>query len=293
MRRFITTLIALTFVVLSFGQDKQSRVTLKNGVTVTGSIKEFNPASHITLVIAGFETRIEMSDISTIEEAKIDSTTPISSGGKGKEREIQPISDGTYPESYTIEVGPFSIEMVLIPGAFFQMGYDGHGSLKMRSEPIHDVIVHSYYVNKEPLSKELVKYLRTKKVRDIKKDGPYSPTSWYEAYTATKKLAENTGLPIDLITEAQWEYLMTTSNKDRLSILKDESNYCPDYLRDYEESEEPVVDPVQENPSASVFFRVQRSIKGEKSAVYARYDDNSFLGGQPAIRISFPASALK
>lgn len=48
-------------------QTPLAKVTLKNGVTFTGDLKELNPREYIILIIAGKESRISMEDIDTIE----------------------------------------------------------------------------------------------------------------------------------------------------------------------------------------------------------------------------------
>ena len=46
------------------------KVTLKNGVTITGDLKELVTTDHITLIIGGVESIISMDEVSSIEQMK-------------------------------------------------------------------------------------------------------------------------------------------------------------------------------------------------------------------------------
>ena len=58
----------LLLPLLTNGQEKQAVVKLKSGTTLSGVIKSIDPLDAVTIVIAGVETKIKMSDIEKIEE---------------------------------------------------------------------------------------------------------------------------------------------------------------------------------------------------------------------------------
>ena len=157
MKRLFCILFSLYLVSFCFAQQKVARVTLKSGVTITGAVIELNPISHIVIQVAGINSRLEMNEVASIEDV---SSNNNSISLESIESESTIIDQGDYPDNYTLKVGPYEIEMVLVRGALFNMGYDGKGSLRKNSEPVHKVQLSSFYVNKTSLSKELVTYLK-------------------------------------------------------------------------------------------------------------------------------------
>ena len=49
-------------------QGKQVKVTMRNGTVIVGNLKEFDPLNHITLFIAGVESRIPMSEVAYVDQ---------------------------------------------------------------------------------------------------------------------------------------------------------------------------------------------------------------------------------
>ena len=62
MKKLLFMLIALLPIVAS-AQSGQSVVTLKNGTELKGTIKAIDPTDALTIVIAGVEAKIKMSDV--------------------------------------------------------------------------------------------------------------------------------------------------------------------------------------------------------------------------------------
>lgn len=280
MKHAITIFLALVICSVGFSQERVSKVVLKNGVTVTGRIVEFNPVSHIVLNVAGFDSRIEMSDIDSIEEAKTDGPVTIDRN--------QTVIDATqYEETVFIQVGPYSIEMVLIPGAVFEMGYDGRGSRAMGSEPVHPVQLSSFYINKSPLRKEVVDFIIDGKETQNRKD--YSTSIWKNANRTAEALASTTNLPIRLITEAQCEYVSTSDFAiSKLDIKKNETVFCYDFYSEYRKTSIPQVDPIGPNDGSEHVIRYFNA-KGEE--VYTRLPSSGKLVVN-SFRITIPASSL-
>lgn len=49
-------------------QDKQVKVMMRNGTVILGNLKEFDPLDHITLIIAGVEAKIPMSEVAYVDQ---------------------------------------------------------------------------------------------------------------------------------------------------------------------------------------------------------------------------------
>lgn len=240
MRKILGIIIIILLALSTnvFAQQKTAKVTLKNGSSFTGVVTELNPVSHVTIVIAGFENKISMSDVLSIE----DIATPGNIALPNKKKFLVIEDAVNYPKSFVLKAGPYEIEMILVTGGVFSMGYDGDGSVRMGSEPIHDVLLNSFYVNKEPLSKDLVKYLKKGKVENSRNNSKFSPDGWKEAYSVVEMLAKATGTPAELITESQWEYVAVTQ-KGVFDPGSEEVNFCRDRYGDYPKVDSPLVNP--------------------------------------------------
>ena len=265
------------FCILGFAQDKQVTVSLKTGTTLTGIVTEIDPASHIKMVIAGIETTLKMSDIQAIHET---------SGLIPDQKKQDPVTVNNLPEIYTLKVGPYEIEMALIEGNTFSMGYDGRGSVGMHSEPVHEVTLNSFYVNVKPLSEDVVDYLNGKINTDTEPDA-FETSDYEKVFETVRKIARKADLPINVITEAQWEYIATTDNVFKLDI-QDELNYCLDYFADYKKTPNPQIDPTGPKSGDS---HVLRFYSMKNHYVHKRFQlPHNF--NKTRIRFTFPASAL-
>lgn len=277
MKRFILLLLAFLLCLNASAQKTSGSVTLKNGTTLTGVITEIDPASHIKMNIAGVETTIKMQDVQSIEG--IAATVPA--------REEPKVAESSnLPETYMLKVGPYEIEMLLVRGGQFAMGYDGPGSRDMRSEPVHDVILSDFYVNREPIAEDIVNYL-TKGTVEHSRNRYYSPRSWKSANNIAQLLAKNTDIPVQLITEAQWEYIATGQEVHMLTLDLNECNYCFDFLDDYVFSSRPKVDPKGPQNGSTHVLRSFRDMS--KAASRALRSPSVF--DHAAIRVTIPAAA--
>lgn len=190
----------------------------------------------------------------------------------------------SFPPTYTITVGPYEIEMVLLKGDTFSMGYNGQGSRSMNSEPVHEVTLSSFYVNAKPLSKEMVSFLK-KGSGSGKSESTYRPSGRKDAKEIVDKIAELTDLPVSLISEAQWKY--TATNRGEV-FNSGEGVYCLDFYSDYLSNHQN--DPTGPKMGRSSVIRIMSN----DSDIYARFD--SFKTKPTlfsAIRFTLPASALK
>ena len=287
MKRIICLFVTVLSFSICFAQQKVAKVTLKSGATITGTIVELNPVSHLVIQVAGINSRIEMVDVMSIDDIVSASTetntipTEVSNTGSiVLDRE-------NYPESYVLKVGPYDVEMVLVRGALFDMGYDGRGSMSKHSEPVHQVQLSSFYVNKAALSKDIVYYLRKGKEKHSNKDNSYFPRKSKNAIKATEALSDITKQPFKLITEAQCEYILTSDNIKKFDLCKKEIIVCNDYYGDYPKSSNLQIDPVGPREGR---HRVYRDFTAENSDIYTRYWSHEPIIN--TIRVSIPASQL-
>ena len=275
MKRIATLLLGLFLCFVCYAQGT-TRVTLKNGTVLTGSIVEMNPTSHLILKIAGYDSKIDMKDVATIEEVGAPASPP------------QAVSQN-YPDTYMLAVGPYQIEMVLVPGGTFMMGYDGPGSRNMHSEPVHEVLLSPYYVNRRPISKDVAKYLEDGIEKHGTKEKTYVPSSDQDAKGIAELISQKTHLPVTLITEAQCEYVFSSGNIDNLELKDYDIVYCHDSYAPYRTSPTPQVDPVGVLAGKSL---VRRFFYAAGTDIYFRFGPDRLTMAN-TIRISFPASAIK
>ena len=64
------------FPLMASAQNGQSVVTLKSGTELKGTIKAIDPTDALTIVIAGVEAKIKMTDIARIEEVSSSMVEP-------------------------------------------------------------------------------------------------------------------------------------------------------------------------------------------------------------------------
>ena len=282
MKHIILVFMAFCVSILCVAQQKSAKVTLKNGKSFSGVVVEFNPATRVVLSIAGFDAKFDMEDVVSVEEIATirQEETDLSS------EQVIVEDTSKYPETYTLNVGPYEVEMRLIKGGVFSMGYEGRGSLGMDSEPVHQVALHSYYVNSKPLSNDLVSYLKSGKEKHSKNIRAYNTQSYKEIEDITNRLSEQSGISVKLITEAQWEYAAT-----RLDDLfeNNERNFCRDFYAPYESNQVMQVDPQGPTKGSVHVCRLFASFP----TMYSRMTLRASTVPNPfAIRVSIPANAL-
>jgi len=285
MRRLILCLYILFSCIFCLGQEKSVRITLKSGTVLTGQLVELDPSSHLVLRIADIDSRIEMDSVSSIESEN----TIVASQQTDTQEPFVESFDG--PSSFIIPLKGEQIEMVLINGGDFLMGYDGRGSRSFCSEPIHPVRLNSFYVSKTPVSIEQARIILEKKNIGIANSfGNYAPSSWNFANTVAEKLAEHSGLPVHMITEAQWEYIATSKYVKSIIYQDYEYEWCYDLFDTYPETEEPVLNP--SGPETG-YLHTFRGWFSEKNEYYKRnkaYSGNS-IGA--VVRIVLQAADYK
>ena len=62
----IVLFLLLLFCVPCFSQNKHVKVLLRNGASVEGVVKEFDPLDHITIMVGDLESKIPMSQVAYV-----------------------------------------------------------------------------------------------------------------------------------------------------------------------------------------------------------------------------------
>ena len=267
------------------------KVTLKSGVTITGDLKELVTTDHITLIIGGVESIISMDEVSSIEQ--MNSINSEIQGGKPHKLvygQYQITDTKQYPDSFVLNIGDQKITMLLVRGGWFNMGYDDRHSWSWGSEPVHRVLLSSFYVSKQLLNRRVVDYIQQKKKPNtsIKPFGTYSRKV---AETIINQLASETKLPYRLITEAEWEYFAIMPFAESIFSSQYIVEWCSDYYGDYLEKEQ--INP--QGPSSGNTYVVRSyspDNKKWKRQKRASTYSTKYGGSEATIRIAISADSI-
>ena len=306
MKRLILILSLLFMGILCMAQSN-TRVVLKNGTTITGKLKEFNPTSHVILSVSGIDSRIEMVDVASLESLDAEKVSD-EPQDKWKEailvtleptptlddvpKEILALENYSFPDTYTINIGDVQMEMVLIPGGLFRMGYDGRGSWKMSSEPIHNVYVNSFYISKSSLTEDDVASIKGKGNRNKKANKkPYTTLNWDSSSKIVSLLSEKTGMKLRLPSEAEWEYIVSNTGLSRkISFNKGEANFCYDFFSEYPNTKTIVVNPL--GPEKGQAHVVRFYSEEAEDYCYRHVQQYTSIGDPAQLRFVIRASDL-
>ena len=81
MKKLLLILLLL-ITILSYAQNRQVKVSLRNGASVEGMVKEFDALDHITIIVGGLETTIPMSQVAYVSNIEENNTKGIESSSQ-------------------------------------------------------------------------------------------------------------------------------------------------------------------------------------------------------------------
>ncbi len=279
-RHFWAILLLLLCCCFAPLRAEEVKVTMKSGSTITGELKELIATDHVTIIIAGVESVIPMTEVSSIENA---SSSQASTQGVKPSKlvygQYQITDTKQYPDSFILEIGGQELTMVLVKGGWFNMGYDGRHSLSWNTEPIHKVTLSSFYVSKQVLNRHAAEtVLKKKKISDSVK--PYSCKYRQDAEEMIEIIRELFGAPYRMLTEAEWEYTTLMPFADAIFEENDNNEWCSDYWEKY-----PAADQINPKGPSSGKSDVLRSyssgnnkwkrMKGDNATQKKEYSFNS------------------
>ena len=283
-------ILLLMFVALTCNAQTSSvKVTLKSGVVISGTLKELVVTDHITVNVSGVESIIPMTEVDKIEhiEGK-DNVEPknVSNVLTPEKYGIYEITDqGNYPESFVLELDGQKITMILVRGGVFNMGYDDRHSLSMKSEPVHQVTLSSFYISKEAISRRVTQKLLGLKIKNDKKiDNFFATDKWDDASRLVQAIADATHKPYRMVTEAEWEYASLMPFAKQIFGEERYQEWCYDFFDEYESTS-------QVNPTGPTNGKkhVTRSFNGRRNI----WDRKMLEQEKAFVRIVINASSIK
>lgn len=236
MKRLFLILSFVFMMFAAYGQTSKAKVTLKNGVVVTGILKEFVLNDHVTISISGLDSTISMNEIDSIEnlEDAVTNEKEPALLDRGKYGSYKILDETPYPETIKLELDGQTFTLYLVKGGVFNMGYDDRHSLAMKSEPVHQVTLSSFYVSKESVSRQLANSILSPKSKNNKRDeNYYSTADWDDADKIVKAIAEMSHKPYRMLTEAEWEYTSLMPFAKEIFGAQRYTEWCSDFFGAY------------------------------------------------------------
>lgn len=274
MKKIILAIVIILSIVPSaLAQQRSVKVTLKNGTTITGTVKSFDPLETIVVNVAGFDSTIPMDKVEKVEDMSISQNVQNNNleDIPTKDNPLIVTDDGVYPDSIIIDIAGVKYPFVLVRGGDYLMGYDGDGSMKMNSEPVHRVKVSSFYISKWLLSTYEVQKLQNKK---LKKAQTYTSYDDKDILGIISLIDKYTKLPIRLPLEVEWEYAARYSKKNEIfQVSPYVWELCQDIYSNYDNGAV-LLDPVGVGKTDA---RVCRAFLSKSDLPYKRLSSSSIM----------------
>lgn len=244
----------MPLMVLQVMGSGKVKVKLKAGTTLIGELKSLDPMQKVVITIAGQEATIPMSEVENIEmvqeaepepappapkQTPVVSTPPPARIDLGNNK-LMVTETNSYKERVTISLGDLQVEMILVPGGDMNMGYDGSGSMSMKSEPIHKVSVTSFYISTQPLPAWYVsKFIGSKGVKGSGSE-PAEVPKYKNVEAFMSMLSQESGGMLRLPTEAEWEYAACSDQQGEIFTIaqgnKPAYEWCSDFWGEFDRS---------------------------------------------------------
>ena len=268
-------------------QDKQVTVKLITGTVIKGILKSFDPMTKIVMIIAGQETSILMSNVASVE---MDQGIPAAVG-----QPAMLVTETTgKSERISIKIGQTPVEMVLVNGGRMNMGYDGDGSRKMHSEPVHEVVVTSFYISTQPLPASFVTGIVGTKNVDGTGNEPAQVKSCDDVEKVVAAVVRQSGQSLRLPTEAEWEYAASCDNQNAIFSIAEGKvaafEWCSDYLDDYSGDGIIQTDPTGPTRGDRHVIRAYNGKRGKYDRSAKIDEDEAYLG---IVRLVIKAQDIK
>jgi formylglycine-generating enzyme required for sulfatase activity len=183
-----------------------------------------------------------------------------------------------YPDSIDLAIGNQKIRMILVRGGDYMMGFDGRHSMAMKSEPVHKVMVTSFYISKFYVTSDIVKNYKKK----VGKETFYQAKNWEDANNIATAISEDNKLPLRLPTEAEWEFAACSSVQNRIFDYCGSIEYCSDFFGKFNKWEEKP-DPTGPINGKHHVIRAYNQVKGKYNRTL-QYDRRNYCYFRLAIK---------
>ena len=276
--RSIILLLVMLLPLATLGQGKIALVKLKNGTEIKGIIKSIDPMDAMVIEIAGVEATIKMDNVQMIEEMSMASQDSNSSEQELYNEKLIVTDFEEYPDSIDLAIGNQKIRMILVRGGDYMMGFDGRHSMAMKSEPVHKVMVTSFYISKFYVTSDIVKNYKKK----VGKETFYQAKNWEDANNIATAISEDNKLPLRLPTEAEWEFAACSSVQNRIFDYCGSIEYCSDFFGKFNKWEEKP-DPTGPINGKHHVIRAYNQVKGKYNRTLL-YDRKNYCYFRLAIK---------